>query len=106
MDFILTWFNIFTLALMGATIWVMAARIRGRLESNWPLFYYVGVIAYYQSFPRGLDPYWVFVGLVCGTLLRFEFMGGVILTLVRVVEFFFFCYVLWRAVQLLLGWAW
>jgi hypothetical protein len=53
-----------------------------------------------------LDPYWVFVGLVSGTLLRFEFLGGVILTLVRVLEFCFLGYIIWRALSLLLLWPW
>ena len=37
MEFKLTWFNVITFALMALTIWVIVARIRSRLQSNWPL---------------------------------------------------------------------
>ena len=106
MFFRVTLFNVCTLVLIGLTSAVLAARLRGLLESNWPLGYYALVIIYWQVFPGGLDPYWVFVGLVSATLLRFEFLGGVILTLVRVLEFCFFGYIIWRALSLLLLWPW
>ena len=106
MFFQFTLFNVCTLVLIGLTIAVIAARLRGLLESNWPLCYYALVIIYWQVFPGGLDPHWVFVGLVSAALLRFEFLGGVILTLVRVLEFCFFGYIIWRALSLLLLWPW
>jgi len=106
MLFTFTLFNVCTLVLIGLTISVIVARLRGLLESNWPLGYYALVIIYWQVFPGGLDPHWVFVGLVSAALLRFEFLGGVILTLVRVLEFCFFGYIIWRALSLLLLWPW
>jgi hypothetical protein len=44
--------------------------------------------------------------VVSGLLLRFEFMGGVVLKGVRLVEFAVFGYVLFRGVQLLLMLPW
>lgn len=79
-------FNITTAVLAGVTIWVLIARVRGMVESNWPLFYYIGVIAYTMFFPDYLDPAWVYSGVVCTLLLRFEFMGGVFLKLIRFLD--------------------
>jgi hypothetical protein len=45
-------------------------------------------------------------GIVCGVLLRFEFLGGFILKGVRVLEMIFFAYMLWRCWVLLLLWPW
>jgi hypothetical protein len=106
MSFQFTWFNVATLVLIGLTAWVISARLRGRLESNWPLLYYALVVVYWQVFPGGLNSYWIFAGVVSAALLRFEFLGGVILTFVRVVEFCFFGYIFWRALTLLLLWPW
>ena len=65
-----------TLVVGGFTLGVIWLRIRGLLENNWPLVYYALVVAYMQWFPRALDPNWVYVALVSGLLLRFEFMSG------------------------------
>ncbi len=106
MYFKVTLFNVITMVLIGLTIWVIVARIRSKLESNWPLVYYFLVLVYWRAFEGGLSPYWVYAGLVSAVLLRFEFMGGVVLTLVRVVEYFFLGYVIVRGLQLILLWPW
>jgi hypothetical protein len=104
MYFRFTLFNSLTLTLMGLTVWMAVARVLTRLDSNWPLVYYLLVLAYWKTFEGALNNNWVLIGIVCGMLLRFEFMGGIVLKLVRVVEFAFFAYVLWRSVGLILGW--
>jgi len=104
MYFRFTLFNSLTLALMGLTVSMAAVRLFTRPDSSWPLIYYVLVVAYWKAFEGGLNTYWVLTGIVCALLLRFEFMGGLVLKLVRVVEFAFFGYVLWRSLGLILGW--
>ena len=37
-------------------------------------------------YPDILDPAWVYAGVVCSLLLRFEFMGGVFLKIIRVID--------------------
>jgi len=106
MYFKFTQFSICTLILIGLTIWVIVARIRGRLESNWPLVYYALILVYWKAFEGGLSPYWIYVGLVSAVLLRFEFLGGVVLTFVRVMEFMFLGYVIVRGLQLIFLWPW
>ncbi len=104
MYFRFTLFNTLTLALMALTMVMVWVRLRFSLEKTWPLTYYVLVVAYAEGFPGSLSPYWVFAGVVVGLLLRFEFMGGVVLKGVRAAEFAVFGYVLVRSVQLLLMW--
>lgn len=78
--------NITTAVVAGLTVWMLIARLRGVIESNWPVAYYLGLVVYSVVFPGYLDPAWVYSGVVCGLLLRFEFMGGIFLTLMRLVE--------------------
>jgi riboflavin transporter FmnP len=106
MYFQVTPFNLITLILLGLTVWVIVARTRGMLESNWPLVYYLLVLVYWKVFEGGLSPYWVYAGLVSAVLLRFEFMGGIVLTFVRVIEYIFLGYVIVRGLQLIFLWPW
>ncbi len=43
-------------------------------------------------------------GLLCGLLLRFEFLGGAEEKLIRALEILAFAYVIWRCVKLILQW--
>ena len=106
MYFRFTLFNSITLFLMVLTGFMAWARFRFRLESTWLLLYYVVVLAYWKGFPYSLNTGWVLTGLAAAALLRFEFLGGKPLLLVRAVELVFFGYVLWRCLGLLLLLPW
>jgi len=106
MYFRFTLFNTLTLLVMTATVLMLWVRYRFSIEKTWPLIYYLIIIAYSEAFPGSLSPYWVFAGVVSGLLLRFEFMGGLVLKAVRVAEYAVFAYVLLRGLQLLLLWPW
>jgi hypothetical protein len=106
MYFKITLFNVITLLLMGLTVWVIVARTRGKVESNWPLVYYLLVLVYWKVFEGGLNFYWVYTGLAAAVFLRFEFMGGVVLTFVRLIEYCFLAYMIVRGLQLVLLWPW
>lgn len=106
MYFRFTLFNSLTLLVMAASAAMIWIRLRFSIEKTWPLAYYLIVIAYSEAFPGSLSPYAVFTGVVCGLLLRFEFMGGPVLKAVRVIEFGVFGYVLVRGTQLLLMLPW
>jgi hypothetical protein len=43
-------------------------------------------------------------GLLCGLLLRFEFLGGAVEKLIRALELLVFVYVTWRCAKLILRW--
>jgi hypothetical protein len=99
-----TAFNVLTVVMMLLTAWVIWARFTKSLESSWPLVYYLGIVIYLKAFEGALDPYWVYVGVVSGLFLRFEFMGGLFLKMVRAVELVVLGYFLWRGYGLLMMW--
>jgi hypothetical protein len=104
MYFQITLFNIVTLFLMAATLVVAARRFSASIESNWPLVYYGVLLAYWRGYAYTLDNYWVMGGLLCGLLLRFEFLGGAAEKLIRVLEVLVFGYVIWHCIKLILRW--
>jgi hypothetical protein len=104
MYFPITLFNVLTLGLMAATVLIAVKRFTLRVDSNWPLVYYGLLIAYWRGFAYTLDNYWVLAGLLCGLLLRFEFLGGAVIKLIRAVEIAVFIYVAARCVMLIMQW--
>jgi hypothetical protein len=104
MYFDITLFNVVTLILMAATALVAAKRFSTRLDSNWPLTYYSVLLAYWRGYSYTLDTYWVMGGLLCGLLLRFEFLGGPAEKLIRALEAVVFGYVILCCVKLILRW--
>lgn len=106
MYFRFTLFNTLTLLVMAATVAMGWVRYRFSIEKTWPLVYYLIIVGYAEAFPGSLSPYWVFTGVVSGLLLRFEFMGGILLKAVRAIEYAVLVYVLVRGLQLLLLWPW
>ena len=86
MDPRFTLFNGTTLVFVVITVWMLTVRLRGVIGGNWPLIYYAAVIGYSTIFSGYLDPAWVYSGLVCTLLMRFEFMGGVFLKIIRAID--------------------
>jgi len=101
---VLTTFNVITFILLVLTGWVVWARFTRGLETSWPLIYYMGVVVYSKVFPGSLDAVWVYAGVIAALFLRFEFMGGVILKLIRLADLIVLGYILWRSVALLMMW--
>lgn len=87
--------GITTAIALVATAWIIVNRLRAGNESNWPLFYYLGIIVYDYAFPGFLDPTWIYAGVLIALFLRFEFMGGGFLKMVRVLEYAVFVYLLY-----------
>ena len=104
MYFQITLFNIVTLFLMAATLLAAAKRVAAGVDSNWLLAYYGLLISYWRGYAYTLDNYWVLGGLLCGLVLRFEFLGGAVEKLIRTLELLVFSYVVWRCVKLILQW--
>jgi len=104
MYFQITLFNVVTMFLIAATSMVAAKRLTAPPDTNWPLAYYGLLLAYWRGYAYTLDDYWVLGGLLCGLLLRFEFLSGAIEKVIRVLELLVFGYVIWRAVKLILRW--
>jgi len=91
-------FNVTTVVFAILTLWLLVARFRGLVEGNWPLFYYIGVIFYTSIFPDNLDPAWVYAGVVVTLLLRFEYMGGIFLKIIRGLDIVVLIYLLFASV--------
>jgi hypothetical protein len=87
MGFQLTNFNVVSAVMLGASVWMVWGRFTLRLESNWPLVYYLLMVIYNNTYPSRLNPYVLFISVVCGLLLRFEFMGIKVVRTVQIVEF-------------------
>jgi hypothetical protein len=104
MYFEITLFNVVTLMLMVATVLVAARRFSTRVDSNWPLTYYGVLLAYWRGYAYTLDTYWVLGGVLCGLMLRFEFLGGAVEKLIRALEVLVFGYVIYSCVKLILRW--
>ena|SRR5260370_42583024 len=74
MDFNATPFNVSTALLIAFAGWVIYLRLKGNSETNIPLFYY-GIMVYYMVAYEALPPVVVYIALILGLLLRFEFMN-------------------------------
>ena len=99
-----TTFSIVTMVIMGLTFWLAAARFSLRNESNWPLFYYLLLFGYMQSYNGAIEPSFMYISVVAALLLRFEFLSGFFEKVLRAVELMFLFYVFWRGIALVMEW--
>jgi|SRR5579872_1422451 len=85
MEFNATPFNVSTALLVAFALWVIYLRIKGNAETNVPLIYY-GIIIYYVVAYEALPAFVVYISVVLGLLLRFEFMNARFIKLVSLLE--------------------
>ena len=85
-----------TAIMLGLTLWLVVGRFKARADSNWPLFYYLALVAYHQGFVGRLNPGVVYTAVVTALFLRFEFMGGWFNILLRFLELASLLYFCWR----------
>lgn len=67
-------------------IWIGLSRFSMRLENSWPLMFYLALVLYLNSYEQVLNPYVVYVAVVCALFVRFEFMNERVVFFVRIVE--------------------
>lgn len=77
---------LFTVGLLAGTLWLAVTRLRLRLDNNWPLVYYFAAVVYLNTYPLVVNPYVVYVAVICALLLRFEFLSERLVALVRIIE--------------------
>ena len=77
---------LFSFLLTVATAWLALARYQTRADNGWPLAYYLALVVYLNAYDLVLNPYVVYVAVVCALMLRFEFMNARIVLFVRVIE--------------------
>lgn len=98
-----TAFNVTTLLMAAITIWILNVRWRGRSDTNWPLFYYLALFAYLRKFEDVLEPGYVYVAVVAGLLVRFEYLSGRLLKAIQIIESACLAYVILRCLQVVFG---
>lgn len=96
-------FNLTTMLLFALTVWVIHTRYRTRVDNNWPLFYYIALVAYSRKFDQVLEPSYIFVTVICALLLRFEFLAGWVLKTVQFIETLGLAYVMVRCIVTAFG---
>ena len=75
----------------------MLAYMRPKLptESNWPLLYFVGLVLYQKMYEDVLNPYPIFIGVLCAGMIRFEFMNLRFVKYFRWIELLMLVSVIW-----------
>lgn len=71
--------------LMGAS-WIAFMRFRMKPDSSWPLVFYLVLVIYSNTFGQVIAPMVLYVSVVCGLLLRFEFLNDRLILFVKVIE--------------------
>lgn len=90
-----------TFALAVATIWLAVNRFNLKLENNWPLVYYGLLVLFSNLYPLVINAYVIYVSVICGLLLRFEFLNERIVFFFRIVEMLCFGVIGWQLFSLL-----
>ncbi len=91
-----------TFVLAVATVWLAVMRPSMRLDNNWPLLLYLCIVVYLNSLELVLNPYVVYVAVVCALLLRFEFLNARVVLLVRTLEQLGLIHIAWRLAKAVL----
>jgi|GEM_PF-1039538 len=92
-------------ALVVATIWLGINRWNIKLDSNWPLIYYALLVVFANSYPNLLNPYVLYMSVVCGLFLRFEFLNERIIFFIRLIEIGCFVYIGYILGKTVLHWV-
>ena len=67
-------------------LFVLSVRMRGKMDSNTPILFYIVMASYVNTYGTGIPALPVYIGLVLTLLLRFEFMNNGFSKLIRVAE--------------------
>lgn len=93
---------LFSVGLLGGTVWLAISRLRLRLDSNWPLVYYFAAVVYLNLYPLTVNPYVTYVAVICALLLRFEFMSDRLVAMVRILEIIALANVGWTLLHIVM----
>lgn len=88
-------------ALAVATVWLAVNRFSLKLDNNWPLLYYGLLVLFSNLYPRALDGYVLYAAVICGLMLRFEFMNARVVFFFRILEMGCFGVIGWSLFTLL-----
>ena len=91
--------ELLALVVCGITCWLLVQRGRMPVESNWPLLFYLGMVFYQKTAGRFLEADFVYAGVVCAMMIRFEFMSKGFVKVFRFIEGVCIVYVIWRCLD-------
>jgi hypothetical protein len=99
MSFRFTDLEIFALFACALTVWLFTLRGRLQTESNWPLVYYLAMVFYQKTGGQFLEANFIYAGVVCAMMIRFEFMSLSFVKVFRFIEAICLIYVIWRCID-------
>ena len=82
--------------LMSLLAGVLASRFSSGFDSSWQLLVWALVLVFSNVYEGIMLPTTVYAGVICALLLRFEFMGGWVLKVVRFIEAVAILLLLWQ----------
>lgn len=91
-----------TFFLAVGALWVALARFTIRPENSWPLVFYGCLLIWANSFENNIDPRILYGAVVCGMLLRFEFLNQKMILIVRFLELAGLIMIAWGLFHILL----
>jgi hypothetical protein len=95
MSFNATPTNMTALLVVSLAIVSVVFLLRKKYDSNLPLLFYFVALVFTRLADRPVNPYILYGGLAFALLLRFEFMGGVMVKLVGFCALCGLCLMIW-----------
>ena len=92
-------------ALAVATLWLATNRWSIKLDSNWPLVYYFLLVVFANTYANIINPYVLYLAVVCGLFLRFEFLNDRIILFIRLIEIICFVHIGYVLSRTVLHWV-
>lgn len=92
-------YQLLAMAVAGASLWLLIMRSRLAPESNWPLVYYLSVFIYMRALGTFLQPEFVYSGVVCAMMIRFEFMANWLIKFIRFLESICLLIITWHCIE-------
>ena len=77
---------ILLVALLLGALWLVVSRFRTRLDLNWPLVFYLALVAWHLSHPQKINEYVVYIAVVMALFLRFECLNERVARFLKLVE--------------------
>jgi hypothetical protein len=90
-----------TFALAVAAAWIALNRFRIRLDSNWPVLFYLAMLFHASGYPYIVNAWLLYATVVCGMVLRFEFLGRRLAAFIRAGEFGALAVLSWQMFRML-----
>lgn len=91
--------ELLALLVCGIACWLFVARGRIAAESNGPLLFYLGMVFYQKTAGQFLDANFIYAGVVCAMMIRFEFMSKGVVKTFRFIEGVCIIYIIWRCID-------